>query len=87
MDKMEPSRVAVARPGLPSRLSVALVASVAACVMILPIRVAGLATEPSGIKIDRTEGGYTGMVFRIKEEVPEEHCAEIIQNLRVGHLS
>ena len=56
-----------------------------AVVLLLPVTtsVSGLATEPSGIRIDRNEGGYTGMVFKIKDEVPEEHCAEIIQNLRV----
>ena len=40
-------------------------------------------TEPSGIRIDPDDGGYTGIVFEIKEEVPEESCAEIIKNLKV----
>ena len=68
-----------------TRLSVA--KSVLTCAVLLLLQittsVSGLATEPSGIRIDRNEGGYTGMVFKIKDEVPEEHCAEIIQNLRV----
>ena len=42
-------------------------------------------TEPSGIRIDPDDGGYTGIVFEIKEEVPEESCAEIIKNLKVRH--
>ena len=42
------------------------------------------ATEPSGIQIDPDDGGYTGIVFEIKEEVPEESCAEILKNLKVG---
>ena len=58
-------------------LSLALVA------MLRPGPVTSVATEPSGIRIDRNEGGYTGIVFEIKDHVPEEHCAEIIQNLRV----
>ena len=58
-------------------LSLALVA------MLRPGLVNSVATEPSGIRIDRNEGGYTGIVFEIKDHVPEEHCAEIIQNLRV----
>ena len=68
-----------------TRLSVAKSVLTCAVVLLLPITtsVSGLATEPSGIRIDRNEGGYTGMVFKIKDEVPEEHCAEIIQNLRV----
>ena len=40
-------------------------------------------TEPSGIQIDPDDGGYTGIVFEIKEEVPEESCAEILKNLKV----
>ena len=44
-------------------------------------------TEPSGIRIDPDDGGYTGIVFEIKEEVPEESCAEIIKNLKVRQHS
>ena len=68
-----------------TRPSVAKSVLICAVLLLLPITtsVSGLATEPSGIRIDRNEGGYTGMVFKIKDEVPEEHCAEIIQNLRV----
>ena len=40
-------------------------------------------TEPSGIQIDPDDGGYTGVVFEIKEEVPEESCAEILKNVKV----
>ena len=40
-------------------------------------------TEPSGIQIDPDDGGYTGIVFEIKEEVPEESCAEILKNVKV----
>ena len=43
-------------------------------------------TEPSGIRIDPDDGGYTGIVFEIKEEVPEESCAEILKNLKVGNF-
>ena len=43
-------------------------------------------TEPSGIRIDPDDGGYTGIVFEIKEEVPEESCAEILKNLKVRFL-
>ena len=40
-------------------------------------------TEPSGIQIDPDDGGYTGIVFEINEEVPEESCAEILKNVKV----
>ena len=46
----------------------------------------GASTEPSGIQVDPDDGGYTGIVFEIKDDVPEESCAEILQNLQVGHL-
>lgn len=29
------------------------------------------------------DGGYTGIVFKVDEDVPEEACAEILQNLQV----
>ena len=47
----------------------------------------GASTEPSGIRIDPDDGGYTGIVFEIKEEVPEESCAEILKNLKVSFFS
>ena len=50
------------------------------------LTVFGASTEPSGIQVDPDDGGYTGIVFEIKDEVPEESCAEILQNLQVGPL-
>jgi len=44
-------------------------------------------TEPSGIKINSYDGGYTGIVFKIESEVPEEHCAEILNNLQVSNVN
>ena len=48
------------------------------------VAVHSASTEPSGIRIDPDDGGYTGIVYEIKEEVPEESCAEILKNLKVG---
>ena len=36
----------------------------------------------SAIKIS-TDGGYTDLVIKIKDEVPEEKCPQILQNLKV----
>ena len=30
------------------------------------------------------DGGYSGVTVRISDDVPEEDCADIIQNLKVG---
>ena len=51
------------------------------------LSVQSASTEPSGIRIDPDDGGYTGIVFEIKEEVPEESCAEILKNLKVRFFS
>ena len=32
------------------------------------------------------DGGYKGIVIKVKEEVPEEECADILANLKVGTL-
>jgi hypothetical protein len=29
------------------------------------------------------DGGYTGIVIKINEDVPEESCSDILQNLQV----
>ena len=55
-------------------------------IMCSLLTVFGASTEPSGIQVDPDDGGYTGIVFEIKDDVPEESCAEILQNLQVGHL-
>ena len=31
------------------------------------------------------DGGYSGVTVRISDDVPEEDCADIIQNLKVGN--
>ena len=51
------------------------------------LSVQSASTEPSGIRIDPDDGGYTGIVFEIKEEVPEESCAEILKNLKVSFFA
>ena len=33
------------------------------------------------------DGGYSGVTVRISDDVPEEDCADIIQNLKVGPTS
>ena len=42
-----------------------------------------------GIKIS-SDGGYTDIVIKIKDQVPEDKCPQILQNLKVnynfGHL-
>ena len=30
------------------------------------------------------DGGYSGVTVRISDDVPEEDCADILQNLKVG---
>lgn len=30
-----------------------------------------------------SDGGYTDIVIRIKDEVPEDHCPQILENLKV----
>ena len=37
----------------------------------------------SGVKIT-SEGGYTDLVIKIRNEVPEDHCPEILGNLKVN---
>ena len=32
------------------------------------------------------DDGYKGIVIKVKEEVPEEECADILANLKVGTL-
>ena len=36
----------------------------------------------SGVKIT-PQGGYTDLVIKIQDEVPEDHCPEILENLKV----
>lgn len=31
-----------------------------------------------------SDGGYTDIVIRIKDEVPEDNCPQILENLKVG---
>jgi hypothetical protein len=42
-----------------------------------------LVTSIRGIKID-TDGGYTDLVIQIQDQVPEDHCPEILENLKVS---
>ena len=37
----------------------------------------------SGVKVT-SEGGYTDLVIKIRDEVPEDHCPEILGNLKVS---
>lgn len=39
----------------------------------------------SGVKIT-SEGGYTDLVIKIRDEVPEDNCPEILGNLKVSAL-
>ena len=39
--------------------------------------------QVSGVKIN-PEGGYTDLVIKIQDEVPEDHCPEILGNLKVS---
>ena len=41
-----------------------------------------LSLSISGIKIS-SDGGYTDIVIKIGDQVPEDHCPEILQNLKV----
>ena len=48
------------------------------------------ATGAAAAKLTRSravvgeDGGYSGVTVRISDDVPEEDCADIIQNLKVG---
>ncbi len=45
---------------------------------------AGIAVLSVSAKITvEPDGGYTGIVFKISDDVPEESCADIIENLQV----
>ena len=37
------------------------------------------------IKIS-SDGGYTDIVIKIKDQVPEDKCPQILQNLKVGNF-
>ena len=37
----------------------------------------------SGVRLT-SEGGYTDLVIKIQDEVPEDHCPEILGNLKVS---
>ncbi len=39
---------------------------------------------PSRISVE-PDGGYSGIVFKISDEVNEESCADILTNLQVRH--
>ncbi len=39
----------------------------------------------SKVKVD-SDGGYSGIVFKIGDQVPEEKCQTILQNIKVRHL-
>ena len=41
-----------------------------------------LLTFCQAIKI-HSDGGYSGIVIKINDEVPEDNCPEILQNLKV----
>ena len=46
---------------------------------------AGIAVLSVSAKITvEPDGGYTGIVFKISDDVPEESCADIIENLQVS---
>ena len=38
---------------------------------------------PSRISVE-PDGGYSGIVFKISDEVSEDSCADILKNLQVG---
>ncbi len=40
----------------------------------------------SGLKVD-PDGGYNGLVIKIGDEVPEEACPQILENLKVRNNS
>ena len=40
-------------------------------------------SHSTGIKIS-SDGGYTDIVIKIKDEVPEDRCPQILQNLKVS---
>jgi len=40
---------------------------------------------PSRILVD-TDGGYSGIVVKISDDVNEESCSEIIQNFQVRYI-
>ena len=42
-----------------------------------------LSHSTTGIKIS-SDGGYTDIVIKIKDEVPEDRCPQILQNLKVS---
>ena len=51
-----------------------------------------LLISPSTQSVSQTikigsDGGYTDIVIQINDEVPEDHCPEILQNLKVSPCS
>ena len=51
-----------------------------------------LLISPSTQSVSQTikigsDGGYTDIVIQINDEVPEDHCPEILQNLKVSFFT
>ena len=44
-----------------------------------------LVSHSMAIKIS-SDGGYTDIVIKIKDQVPEDKCPQILQNLKVGNF-
>ena len=50
-------------------------------ILVLPILLASL-TLVSSIRLE-SDGGYSGLVFKISEDVPEDLCDDILQRMQV----
>ena len=52
--------------------------------VILAVSSAGAAKLARSRAVVGDDGGYSGVTVRISDDVPEEDCADILQNLKVG---
>ena len=53
----------------------------------LVLAVLGITTAfASGVKIE-SDGGYTGLVIKIGDEVPEDACPHILENIKVSNFT
>ena len=70
--------------------SVTMAASAASATLLALIL---MSTASAAARVSRSravvgeDGGYSGVTVRISDDVPEEDCADIIQNLKVGPTS
>ena len=68
--------------------SVTMAASAASATLLALIL---MSTASAAARVSRSravvgeDGGYSGVTVRISDDVPEEDCADIIQNLKVGN--